>query len=152
MSSAVGPVIAVANPLAGLVTHPYAYPLLESAHILGIALLVGSLALVEMRVWLRQAEPPAAVLGRLALPVTLAGFGLAAATGLLMFMAQPQDLLANRAFLLKLTLVTLAGLNAVSFHARGGLAQADGVARAQTAVSAGLWIGAIIAGRFIGYV
>lgn len=151
MSNAVGLVIAVVNPLAGLVTHPYAYPLLEAAHILGIALLVGSLALVELRVWLRQAEPPAAVLGRLALPVTLAGFGLAAASGLLMFMAQPQDLLANRAFLLKLTLVALAGLNAVSFHARGGLAQADSVARAQTAVSAGLWIGAIIAGRFIGY-
>ncbi len=61
-------------------------------------------------------------------------------------------MLANRAFLLKLGLVQLAGLNALWFHGRGGLQRCDGLARAQTVLSTGLWVGAIICGRWIAYV
>jgi len=38
------------------------------------------------------------------------------------------------------------------FHARGGLERPDAVARAQTVLSLGLWLLAIILGRWIGYV
>ena len=48
-------------------------------------------------------------------------------------------------------LVGAAGLNAAFFHARGGLARPDAVARAQTVLSLGLWLGAIICGRGIAY-
>jgi hypothetical protein len=61
-------------------------------------------------------------------------------------------LLANRAFLLKLGLVSAAGINAAMFHARGGLHKPDAVARAQTVLSVGLWIAAIISGRWIAYI
>lgn len=36
--------------LAGLVSHPWAYPALEAAHIVGIALLFGGLLVFELRV------------------------------------------------------------------------------------------------------
>ncbi len=137
--------------LPGLASHPWAYPALESAHIVGIALLVGNLVLLELRVWGRGRELPVAALAALSLKVALAGFGLAAATGLLMFAAQPAELLANRLFLVKMALLLLAGTNASMFHARDGLTKLDGVARAQTALSLGLWIGVIICGRWIAY-
>ena len=134
-----------------LSSHPYAYPALEVVHIIGIALLLGSLVLVELRVWGAGAELPLQALARLALPVTVAGFGLVAMSGLLLFAANPNDMLANRAFLIKLGLVSLAGLNAAFFHTRGSLALNDGFARTQTVLSLGLWLGAIICGRWIAY-
>ena len=59
-------------------------------------------------------------LARLALRLSLLGFALIGASGLLMFAGQPAELLANRAFVVKMGLVMLAGLNAAWFHARGG--------------------------------
>jgi hypothetical protein len=134
-----------------LAAHPWAYPALEVAHIVGIALLVGNLVLLELRVWGVAAELPVRPLARLSLTLSLAGFGLVAMTGLAMFSAQPQELLTNRAFLLKMGLVMAAGCNAAWFHARDGLARLDGLARAQTALSLGLWLGVMICGRWIAY-
>ena len=74
-----------------------------------------------------------------------------AASGLAMFATQPAELLANAAFRLKLLLVLLAGANAAIFHARHGLARLDRLARAQTALSLGLWLAAILCGRWIAY-
>jgi hypothetical protein len=138
--------------LPWIASHPVAYPALEVVHIVGIALLLGSLVLVELRVWGWGAELPPQALARLALSVTAAGFALVLFSGLLMFAANPAEMLANRAFLLKLGLVQLAGLNAAWFHGRRSLLRGDGLARAQTVLSMGLWIGAIICGRWIAYV
>jgi hypothetical protein len=137
--------------MQALTTHPWAYPALEVMHILGIALLLGSLVLLELRVWGRGADLPVRALARLALPVTGLGFGLIVLSGLLMFSTQAQELLANRAFIIKLALVQLAGLNAVAFHSRDGLERRDAVAKAQTVLSTGLWLGAIASGRWIAY-
>lgn len=134
-----------------IVGHPYAYPLLEVIHIFGIALLLGNLVLLELRVWGLGAALPLPALARLALGLSLAGFGLVASSGLLMFAGQPEALIANRSFLLKMGLVCLAGVNAGVFHARGGLQRLDACARAQTTLSLGLWIGVMICGRWIAY-
>lgn len=139
------------NPFAWIATHPYAYPLLEVLHIVGISALLGSLLLLELRVWGLGAALPVDPLARLALPLTLAGFALAATTGSLMFASQPGDLIANRVFVVKMGLVMLAGLNAASFHARGGLARVDRVARIQTLLSVGIWLAVIFCGRWIAY-
>ncbi len=141
------PVIA----FAWIASHPWLYPLLESLHVVGIALLFGGLVVLELRVWGLGSALPVAPLARLALPVSLAGFCLAAATGLTMFISQPGELLANRMFVIKISLVMLAGLNAAAFHARGSLATLDGVARVQTLVSLCLWVAVIICGRWIAY-
>jgi hypothetical protein len=139
------------NPFAWIATHAFAYPLLEVLHIVGIGLLLGSLVLFELRVWGLGAALPVEALARLALPLTLAGFAVAAASGSLMFASQPQELIANRVFVIKMSLVCLAGLNAASFHARGGAARLDRAARAQTLLSLGLWLAVIFCGRWIAY-
>jgi hypothetical protein len=137
--------------LPGIAEHPWAYPALEVLHIFGIALLVGNLVLFELRVWGLGAALPALPLARLALGLSLAGFALVAASGLVMFASQPAELLANDAFVWKMGLVFAAGLNAALFHARGGVAKLDRTARAQTALSLGLWIAVMICGRWIAY-
>ena len=68
-----------------------------------------------------------------------------------MFASQPGELLANRAFTLKMGLVACAGVNAAWFHARDGLRRLDRCARVQTALSLGLWIAVMICGRWIAY-
>jgi hypothetical protein len=99
-----------------------------------------------------SAALPLRAFAGLALGLSLGGFGLAAASGLLMFASQPGELLANPAFKWKLGLLLLAGVNAAAFHARGGLAKADGLSRAQTLMSVLLWIAVMICGRWIAYV
>ena len=134
-----------------ITTHPWAYPLLEVLHILGIALLLGSLVLFELRVWGLAPDLPVRSLARLALRVTLCGFALAAATGSLMLASQWDELQGNRALLLKMGLLLVAGLNASAFHLRGGLGKLDRTARLQTALSLGLWVLVVVCGRFIAY-
>ena len=134
-----------------IASHPIAYPALEVVHITGIALLLGSLVVLELRVWGFASELPVKPLARLALSVTLCGFGLVVASGLLMFAANPAELLSNRAFLIKMGLVQLAGLNAAWFHGRNSLERADALARVQTVLSLGIWFAAIICGRWIAY-
>jgi hypothetical protein len=136
---------------AWIVSHPFAYPALEVVHIVGISLLLGNLVLFELRVWGFGSELPVPALARLALRLSLLGFALIGASGLLMFAGQPAELLANRSFVIKMGLVMLAGLNAVWFHARGSLELLDRAARGLTVVSTGLWLAVIICGRWIAY-
>lgn len=143
---------AVLRPFAGLASHPWAYPALEVVHLVGIGVLVGNLVLFELRVWGLGAEIALRPLARLSLTLAVVGFLLAAMSGLLMFASQPGELLANRSFLIKLGLLMAAGTNAAAFHARGGLLRLDRVAKVQTLLSLGLWLGVIICGRWIAYV
>ncbi len=137
--------------LAWIGGHPWAYPALETVHLVGVALLVGNLVALELRVWGRSPELPVAALARLSLTLALGGFALAALSGGLMFASQPGDLIANRAFTLKMGLLLVAGTNAALFHARDGLRRLDALARAQTLMSVGLWIAVMICGRWIAY-
>ena len=137
---------------AALRSHVWAYPALEVVHIVGIALLLGNLVLLELRVFGLGAALPVKDLARLSLSVALCGFGLVAASGLLMFATQPAELLSNRLFTLKMLLLMLAGFNAAWFHGRGSLARLDGLARAQMLVSTVVWLAVVVCGRWIAYV
>jgi len=132
-------------------SHVWAYPALEVAHITGIALLLGNLVLLELRVFGLGAELPVKALARLSLGLALAGFSVVAASGLLMFASQPAELLANRAFTLKMLLLLAAGCNAAWFHGRGSLEKLDAMARAQMGVSTLIWLAVVACGRWIAY-
>ena len=138
--------------LSALAAHPWAYPVLETAHLLGVALLLGNLALLELRVFGWGAALPLQPLARLSLGLAVSGFGLAAFTGLLMFGTQPLELLGNPMFTLKMGLLMLAGCNAAWFHARQSLQRLDRMARLSMALSALLWLLVLTCGRWIGYV
>ena len=137
--------------LDGLAAHPWAYPMLEMVHIVGIGLLLGNLVLLELRVWGLGQALPVEPLARLSLALAAIGFTLAAASGLLMFMTQPMELLAHRAFTLKMLLLFVAACNAGWFHARQSLQRLDATAKALMVCSTVLWLLIITCGRWIAY-
>jgi hypothetical protein len=139
------------NFLAALKSSVWAYPALEVMHICGIALLLGNLVLLEMRVFGHGAKLDVKALASLSLGIAATGFLLAAASGLLMFSSQAAELLTNRAFTLKMVLLMLAGCNAAWFHGRGSLEKIDAVARIQMVVSSIIWLAVVVCGRWIAY-
>ncbi|WP_397409593.1 hypothetical protein [Polaromonas sp.] len=136
---------------AALKSHLWAYPALEMVHISGIALLLGNLVLLELRVFGLGAALPVRELARLSLGLALSGFVIAAASGLLMFASQPAELLANRAFTLKMLLLFTAACNAAWFHGRGSLDKLDVWARVQMGLSTLIWLAILACGRWIAY-
>lgn len=137
--------------LQSIATHPWAYPMLEVIHLLGISLILGNLILVELRVLGIGRTLPIAPLVRTALPLVLAGATLCIVSGTLMFASQAGELLANRVFTLKMILLALAAANAVWFHLRGSLERLDALARAGALVSLALWLTILALGRWIAY-
>jgi hypothetical protein len=131
---------------------PWAYPALEVMHLIGVGLLLGNLVLLELRVFGRGSALPVPELARLSLTLVAMGFALAAVSGTLMFATQPGDLLANRAFTLKMLLLFVAGSNAALFHARRSLDKMDLTARTLMVVSTVIWVAVIALGRWIAYV
>jgi hypothetical protein len=76
----VTPLDALTQFLSPLRTHPFAYPALEAIHIVGIALLLGNLVLLELRVWGWGKVLPVKDLAKLALLLAVSGFCIAAAS------------------------------------------------------------------------
>ena len=136
---------------AALQSHAWAYPALEAVHIVGIALLLGNLVALEMRVFGRAAALPVPAMAKLSLSIALGGFALAAASGGLMFATQPAELLSNRAFVIKMGLLLVAGCNAGWFHVRGSLRKLDALARIQMLMSTAIWLAVVFCGRWIAY-
>ena len=140
------------NYFAALTASVWAYPALEVVHIFGIALLVGNLVLLEIRVFGRGSVLDVRALATLSLAIAGIGFLLVAASGLLMFATQAAQLLANRVFTLKMILLMLAGCNAAWFHGRGSLDKLDALARWQMVLSTLIWLAVITCGRWLDYV
>ncbi len=139
-------------PIVWLRVHPYAYPTLETLHIVGLALVFGSLWVVDLAILGCLRGLDVRQLARRVLPWTLAGFLLAAASGLTMFATNVADLIDNPAFVLKMGLLFAAGTNAAVLHARGPIDAASGTTRLQAGLSILIWIAVIACGRWIAYV
>lgn len=135
------------------------YPLVEVAHILGFALLVGAIVAFDLRLMGARAFLPAGALSRLLLPVAAAGFTLAVPTGLLLFITEATSLSGNPAFLAKMALLALALLNIAVFHRGAGRSIAvwgaggppSRAARLAGAASLLLWVAVLGCGRLIAY-
>lgn len=134
-----------------IASHPWAYPMLEVAHLIGVSLILGNLVLVELRVLGLGKALPVSPLLRLALPVVMIGAILCVMTGLLMFASQASELLANRLFTFKMILLALAASNAVWFHLRGSVDKLDALARLSASISLALWLSILGLGRWIAY-
>jgi hypothetical protein len=131
----------------------WGYALVNALHVLGIALLVGAIAALDLRLlgWHRRLALTA--LARLLQPVAIAGLLLALATGGLLFLADPQGYAALPLFWLKLTLIALAIGNALALNLGPGLAGASPRRlRLAGALSLGLWLAVLMSGRFLAFV
>jgi hypothetical protein len=134
---------------AALTPHTWPFIALQMVHLTGIALLLGNLVLLEVRVFGVGQALPVKDLARLSLSIAMVGFCLAAASGLLMFAVQGSALLANRVFTLKMLLLTTAGCNAAWFHGRSSLQKLDAVAKGQMLGSSALWLAVMGCGRVL---
>lgn len=130
----------------------WAYPALETIHIAAFSTVFGALVLLELRVFGAAPSLPLPPLARLAVPVALGAFALAALAGALMLISNATEIVTNRAFQVKVGLILIAGCNAWWFHRRGSIARHDGVAKVQSLLSLVLWLAVIACGRLIAYV
>lgn len=135
------------------------YPIVEIVHITGFVILVGSVAMFDLRVLGFGRALPVQALGRHLLPWSVASLALVVPAGLLMFAAHPHDFIGNKVFQLKLLLIGTAGMNAGLFHAGvyRGAAQWDvavpapPLARGHALASLAIWIAVICCGRLLAY-
>ncbi|SPH17665.1 hypothetical protein DEA8626_01189 [Defluviimonas aquaemixtae] len=127
----------------------WVYPLVNAGHILGIALLVGAVVPMDLRILAiirRPALPETIALLR---PVAVAGLVLAATCGGLLFITQATDYVGNDWFWAKITLVALATANALVHRPLLRLSEFRRVTAAT--ISLTFWPAALICGRMIGY-
>ncbi len=88
-----------ATPLAlAMRNNLWLYPIVEIFHILGFVMLVGAVALFDLRVLGFANYLPVQALGRHLLRWSAAGLLLIVPAGLMMFSAPPQDFAHNRVF------------------------------------------------------
>lgn len=135
------------------------YPMVNTAHVVGIALLFGAIAPLDLRLLGAFRRVPLAPLAATLVPVATAGLLLALVSGALMFVTRPLDYVAEPLFGLKLVLLAAAVHNALwlrrdSEWRRVGEASGEPPPRRwrwHGLLSLLLWLGVITAGRLIGY-
>jgi hypothetical protein len=145
---------------SALLASQYAYPIVETTHVLGLGLSVGLLALIDLRLIgaFMRSSPVSELLAPLR-PWMLAGFALMFASGVLLFWAEAADLYREPLFRVKLAFIAVAGANALYFEWRvGSRAQRWGQ---DTAIPAGArfagwaslacWGLVIVCGRWVAY-
>ncbi|HEX6689945.1 MAG TPA: DUF6644 family protein [Burkholderiales bacterium] len=93
------------------------YPTVETVHIVGIGLLFGSIAVLDLRLLGFSRNIPVKTLARHVLPWTAGSFLLIVPSGLMMFTAHATDFISSPVFVVKMCLILTAGLNAALFHA-----------------------------------
>lgn len=93
------------------------FPWLEVGHVLSITTVVGTIALVDLRLLgVASTSYPVSRLTKTLLPVTWIAFGFALVTGALLFSSQPATYFNNFAFRMKMLMLIAAGLNMAAFH------------------------------------
>lgn len=135
------------------------YPAVEIVHIVGIALLFGSIAVLDLRLLGVSRGVSAKRLAAHVLPWTIGAFVLIVPSGLAMFTAHAADFIASGVFALKMGLILLAAVNAAVFHmgvfrtvgSWDSEAAPPAAARAAAAVSLSLWVAVIACGRLLAY-
>lgn len=135
------------------------YPLINTGHLVGIALLFGAIAPVDLRLMGCWKGVPLDHLTRTLIPVAIAGLVLTVSTGSLMFLTRPLDYIDEPLFGMKMALICAAVLNALMLRrspqwtlVRVAAADNPRLAwRISAIVSIVLWLSVITVGRLIGY-
>lgn len=132
----------------------FGYSATNTAHVLGIALLVGAILPLDLRLLGFWRSVDRAALARVLVPVAAAGLLLAVSAGLVLFSVRAQHYVKVDILWWKLGLIATGATLALLFHARAGLwVERAGrrQAAAHGAASLFCWLGALVAGRMIAY-
>jgi len=131
----------------------WAFPVIESIHILGMALLAGTIAAVDLRMLgmgLRSRTAPE--LARELQPWTRLGLGVMVVTGLLLFSTDPIRYSANPAFAFKMRALLAAVVVYFPLYRGASLARKLSTTRwgkPVACLSLALWMAVIVAARWI---
>ncbi len=134
-----------------------AYLFVNAAHILGVGLVLGAILPLDLRLLGLFRQAPLAVLGPFLSRAAATGVVVAALTGLWLFSVNAPEYVGNTAFLAKLGLLALALGNVALQHGLGDFRAAVAsdtappLARVLAALSIGLWLSVLVAGRWIGF-
>lgn len=136
------------------------FPLIETAHLFGVILLVGATSALDLRlIGLALKEQPVSKLARWLLPWAWSGLTIQVLTGFCLFASEATRCLENTAFRFKMLMLVLAGLNALLFHQTvyrrvGSWDEARATpagAKLAGCCSILLWFGIVAAGRWIAF-
>ncbi|MBC2664024.1 hypothetical protein H7F51_00680 [Novosphingobium flavum] len=151
--------IEASAPAMAIAGSDWAFPLIETAHVVGVALVIGSILLLDLAL-LGVLRFPGRheALQNTVLPWTWGGFVLALLTGMAMFASAATRYATNIPFLAKMALLMLAGVNMAFFNSHPGRPGArrgenlPGALRASAGISLCAWLGVVVTGRWIGFV
>lgn len=137
----------------------WAYPAIETAHIIGFTVLVGSAFMFDLRLLGFAPSLPVTATAHHLLKWSRLSLLVVVPTGLMLFMTQAAETWANAAFRVKLLLLCVAALNALFFHLWTFKTveewerqkRAPLVAKVSALVSLAVWVGVITCGRLIAY-
>ncbi|MBV8536496.1 MAG: hypothetical protein JO128_12940 [Alphaproteobacteria bacterium] len=138
----------------------WAFPAIESVHVLALTLMVGTIAIVDLRLLgFASVARRYTILSGAVLPWTWGAFVVAVIAGTLMFISNPVAYAANADFRVKFAVMIAAGCNVVIFHLVTGrdAARWDGATRTPLAaklagtISLLCWIAVVAFGRRIGF-
>ena len=122
------------------------FPTVEAIHILGFVLVAGPAIYFDLRLLgLGRALPVPDLARHLLRGSVLAFLVLVVPTGAALFASQAGALSVNRVFWLKLALIALAGVNALSYR------MSSPRPRIVALISIVCWVGVIGCGRFLAY-
>ncbi|ADZ69938.1 hypothetical protein [Polymorphum gilvum] len=132
----------------------WGYALVSAAHVLGIALLIGAIVPMDLRLVGLWRGVSVQALARVLVPVAACGLVLASGAGVLLFSVRAPDYLSLAPFQAKMALVGLGTVSALALHLRHGLWL--GSAQTRHTRLAGLlsllvWPTALVAGRLIAF-
>jgi hypothetical protein len=126
-------------------------PLVQTVHLLSIAAIMGSVVLIDLKVLgLALPSQSAPELIRRLMPWTWGALPLLALSGFVFIAAQPHRYFDNPIFRLKFSLLLPAVALALVFHV--GRLKEGLLMKVLAAVSLCLWVGVVMAGRWIAYV
>jgi hypothetical protein len=138
----------------------WGFAILITLHVLALGIFLGTVMLVDLRLLRRGITgAPVSDLMQRILPWTRGAFGVMALSGVLLFCTEALKCYASNAFRIKLVLILLAGANAWYFHRKtyrrwrewkrtGPLPP---LVKLAGILSLLLWVGAVAAGRAVGY-
>ena len=140
-----------------LKTSFYVYPLVNALHILAIGLTVAAILLMDLRMLGGLRQVPAEPFAGAMRSVIAIVFPVAVLSGLALFSIAARDYAANPAFLAKMGLLVVAGMNLLAFRRLARGVRLDerppsGTMKLAAALSIALWVAILVAGRFIGFV
>jgi uncharacterized membrane protein len=136
--------------------NPWVWPICEVFHFVGLCLLFGVVLLVNLRLLGFVKGVAFADVNRL-LPWAMVGLGINIVTGMLFFLASPEQYTQNPAFVWKIGLILIAGaalLYPTMCYQVGEGTPDDRALLLGKVIAAGsicLWIGVIFLGRFLPY-